>query len=72
MKKITIIAEIGINHNGSVHLAKKMVREAKKCGADIAKFQNSFPDQLFKIKTRNIIASTYTSANKFWSYQRFL
>ena len=47
MKKITIIAEIGINHNGSVHLAKKMVREAKKCGADIAKFQNSFPNQLF-------------------------
>lgn len=52
MKKITIIAEIGINHNGSVHLAKKMIREAKKCGADIAKFQNSFPDQLFKIKTK--------------------
>ena len=52
MKKITIIAEIGINHNGSVHLAKKMVREAKKCGADIAKFQNSFPDQLFKLKTK--------------------
>ena len=46
------IAEIGINHNGSVSLAKKMVKEAKKCGADVAKFQNSFPDQLFKIKTK--------------------
>lgn len=52
MKKVTIIAEIGINHNGSVALAKKMVREAKKSGADVAKFQNSFPDQLFQIKTK--------------------
>ena len=52
MKKITIVAEIGINHNGSLNLAKKMVKEAKKCGADVAKFQNSFPDQLFKIKTK--------------------
>ena len=52
MKKITIIAEIGINHGGSVSLAKKMVKEAKKCGADVAKFQNSYPDQLFKIKTK--------------------
>ena len=52
MKKITIVAEIGINHNGSVSLAKKMVKEAKKCGADVAKFQNSFPDQLFKLKTK--------------------
>ena len=49
---VFIISEIGINHNGSVSLAKKMVKEAKKCGADVAKFQNSFPDQLFKIKTK--------------------
>ena len=52
MKKITIVAEIGINHNGNLNLAKKMVKEAKKCGADVAKFQNSFPDQLFKINTK--------------------
>ena len=52
MKKVTIVAEIGINHNGSLNLAKKMVKEAKKCGADVAKFQNSFPDQLFKLKTK--------------------
>lgn len=34
-----IIAEIGINHNGSVDSAKRMVREAKKAGADCVKFQ---------------------------------
>lgn len=34
-----IIAEIGINHNGDIDLAKKMVIEAKNCGADAVKFQ---------------------------------
>lgn len=34
-----IIAEIGINHNGSIEIAKKLVSDAKDCGADIVKFQ---------------------------------
>ena len=38
-KKIIIIAEIGINHNGDMDLAKKMISTAKDCGADIVKFQ---------------------------------
>ena len=37
--KILIIAEIGINHNGDIELAKKMISSAKECGADIVKFQ---------------------------------
>lgn len=35
----TIIAEIGVNHNGDIDLAKRMIDAAVKCGADIAKFQ---------------------------------
>jgi len=38
--KACVIAEIGVNHNGKVSLAKKLVRIAKKCGADVVKFQN--------------------------------
>src|SRR5262245_9736140 len=34
-----IIAEIGINHNGNIHLAHELIRQAKIAGADIAKFQ---------------------------------
>ena len=37
--KIIIIAEIGINHNGDIDLAKKMIKAAKNCGADLVKFQ---------------------------------
>jgi len=38
-KKIYIIAEAGINHNGSLHLAKKLILEAKRSGANAVKFQ---------------------------------
>ncbi|MCR5214378.1 MAG: N-acetylneuraminate synthase [Eubacterium sp.] len=34
-----IIAEAGVNHNGSEELAMKMIDIAKKCGADCIKFQ---------------------------------
>jgi len=39
MKKIYIISEIGINHNGDINLAKKLIEKSKICGADAVKFQ---------------------------------
>jgi sialic acid synthase SpsE len=41
-----IIAEIGANHNGDIDLAKKIIDEAKKCGADAVKFQSWSPTSL--------------------------
>ena len=43
---IYIIAEIGVNHNGSFKIAKEMMRKAKSCGADAVKFQNFEPDEM--------------------------
>ena len=39
MKKTFIIAEAGVNHNGKISLAKKLIKIAKKCNADAVKFQ---------------------------------
>ena len=43
---IIIIAEAGVNHNGNVEIAKKMVLAAKKAGADYIKFQTFCPEKL--------------------------
>ena len=39
IKKPFLIAEIGINHNGDVELAKKLIQSAKNAGFDSVKFQ---------------------------------
>ena len=44
MKKIYLIGEIGINHNGSVKIAKKIISEAKRRGFNAVKFQKRNPD----------------------------
>ena len=38
-ERVVVIAEIGVNHNGSLELAKRLVDEAASAGADYAKFQ---------------------------------
>ena len=44
MRHTIIIAEAGVNHNGDYALAEKMVREAKRAGADYVKFQTAVPE----------------------------
>ena len=46
MSKVLIIAEAGVNHNGDINIAKKLVKEAKVAGADIVKFQTFIPSKL--------------------------
>ena len=36
---VFIIAEAGLNHNGNVNIAKKLINSAQKCGANAIKFQ---------------------------------
>ena len=57
---VFIIAEVGVNHNGDLELAKELIREAAKCGADSVKFQtfkaervvlDSAPKAHYQLKT---------------------
>ncbi len=49
-RRTLIIAEIGINHNGSFDRAREMVDVARECGADIVKFQTAKLDSLVSKK----------------------
>ena len=49
-----IIAEAGVNHNGSIDLAKKLVDAAKEAGADAVKFQT--------FKTKNLVTKNAKKA----------
>ncbi len=46
MSKTLIIAEAGVNHNGDIKLAHKLIDAAFNAGADIVKFQTFLPSEL--------------------------
>ena len=43
--KVFIIAEAGVNHNGSLLVAKKLIKVASKIGADAIKFQTFITEE---------------------------
>lgn len=53
--KVIIIAEAGVNHNGKLSLAKKLIEEASKSGADYVKFQTYNLDELIIKNTKPTI-----------------
>ena len=56
-----IIAEAGVNHNGDINRAKKLVDAAIHAGANAVKFQTFTPE---KIVTRNAILAAYQKKGK--------
>ncbi|RDU73855.1 N-acetylneuraminate synthase [Helicobacter anseris] len=46
MQRTLIIAEAGVNHNGDLNLAKRLIEVAKESGADIIKFQTGKPENV--------------------------
>ncbi|MDE6135304.1 MAG: N-acetylneuraminate synthase [Muribaculaceae bacterium] len=46
---VIIIAEAGVNHNGDIELARRMIHEAKAAGADYVKFQTAVPELVISV-----------------------
>ena len=49
MSHTIIIAEAGVNHNGSLKMAKQLVDVAKNAGADYVKFQTGVPEKVISV-----------------------
>ena len=47
MKKPFLIAEIGINHNGDIDIARRLIKNSKECGFDAVKFQKRDIDLVY-------------------------
>ena len=53
-----IISEIGINHNGKIDVALKMVDAAKRAGAEIVKHQTHIPEEEMSLEAKKLNQET--------------
>ncbi len=70
--KIFLIAEIGINHNGSLSTAKKLIDLAKKTGFDAVKFQKRTPEITTPKSKAEIIRDTPWGKISYLNYKKKL
>lgn len=61
-----VVAEIGINHNGDLGIAKKLIDAAADAGVDAVKFQKRTPDLCVPPEQRNVMRETP------WGYITYL
>ena len=67
---IIVIAEIGINHNGSLNLAKKLMSLAKASGCDLVKFQKRNPEITTPDDKKNILRETPWGRITYLQYKK--
>ena len=65
-----LIAEIGINHNGSLNLAKKLIDLAKKNNFDAVKFQKRNPDTSTPINQKDKMRDTPWGYISYLNYKK--
>ena len=58
MQKVYVIAEIGINHNGSESHARKLIDQSYKSGCHAVKFQKRNPDLCVPDAQKNLMRDT--------------
>lgn len=70
ISKTFIIAEIGINHNGCIDNAKKLIDIAASSGCDAVKFQKRTPELAVPEQQKNVMRDTPWGTMKYIDYKR--
>lgn len=70
MKMIKLVAEIGINHNGDIDIAKRLIDVAAFAGFDYVKFQKRTPDVCVPDSMKNQVRSTPWGDIKYIDYRK--
>lgn len=65
-----IIAEIGINHNGDLDIAKAMIRKASEAGVDAVKFQKRTPEVCVPLAEQSKMRETPWGYMSYLDYRR--
>ena len=68
--KTYVIAEIGINHNGDIEIAKKLIDAASVAGCDAVKFQKRNPDQCVSDDQRELKRETPWGVMTYLDYRK--
>lgn len=69
---IKVIAEIGINHNGSLDIAKNLIDAAVLAGFNYVKFQKRNPDLCVPEEQKNLIRSTPWGEITYLAYKNHI
>ena len=65
-----VIGEIGINHNGDLEIAKKLIEMAKHAGCDAVKFQKRNPDEAVPNHLKNLPRETPWGVLSYLEYKK--
>ena len=66
---VYIIAEIGINHNGDIKIAKDLIEMSAKAGVDAVKFQKRTPELCVPEDQRNVMRETPWGTMSYMDYR---
>jgi N-acetylneuraminate synthase len=67
---VFVIAEIGINHNGSLELAQKLIEGAVRAGCDAVKFQKRTPELCVPLDQWQVMRDTPWGRMSYIEYKR--
>jgi N-acetylneuraminate synthase len=68
--RVFVIAEIGINHNGSIDIAKQLIDGAARAGCDAVKFQKRTPELCVPQAQWNVVRDTPWGRMTYIDYRR--